>query len=188
METNESLLLEQDQEIWKDVLGYEGIYQISSLGRVKSLSRFIETRKGVFAFVKERVRIPNLTKQGYFRYKLSNKNKEFCFFAHRLVAFAFIKNINNKPQVNHIDGNKKNNKVSNLEWVTDRENSCHKFKNGNCSSRYIGVCYNKHKNRWESSISILRKSIHLGTFKTEEEAYAKRVEFEKNNNIENKYL
>ena len=134
------------------------------------------------------IKIPNLAKEGYFRYKLSNKNKEFCFFAHRLVAGAFIENINNKPQVNHIDGNKINNKISNLEWVNGRENSCHKFKNTNCSSRYIGVCFNKYKNKWESRISILRKSFHLGTFKTEEEAYQARCDYEKNNNIENKYL
>jgi hypothetical protein len=188
MEAKENLSLVKDQEVWKDILGYEGVYEISSLGRLKSLSRVIETRKGVFANIKEKIKIPILTKEGYFRYKLSNKNKEFFFFAHRLVAFAFIENINNKPQINHIDGNKINNKISNLEWVSGRENSCHKFKKNNCSSRYVGVCFNKNKNKWESSIFILGKSIYLGRYKTEEEAYKSRCDYEKNNNIENKYL
>lgn len=181
-------LNDMEEEIWKDIKGYDGYYQISSLGRLKSISRIIETRKGVYSNLKDKIKIPILTKQGYFRYKLSNKNKSVFFLVHRLVASAFIENINNYPQVNHIDHNKINNKILNLEWVSIRENNCHKQLNKNLSSKYIGVCFNKNKKKWESRIFILGKTIHLGVYNTEEEAYNVRCEYEKNNNIENKYL
>ena len=134
-------LEDMEGEIWKDIEGFEGYYQISNFGRVKSLSRIIVIRECVFVNLKEKIKIPNLTK-GYVRVQL-NKIKINNFLVHRLVASAFIDNIYNNLQVNHIDGIKVNNCVENLEYVSSRENNCHKQLNKNFSSKYIGVGFSK---------------------------------------------
>ena len=119
-------------EIWKDIQGYEGLYQVSNLGRVKSLGRFIESRlKGVDKVWKaERILKTCKRTNGYIGVGLRKNGKGKNFNIHRLVAIAFLDNPENKPQVNHIDGNKKNNNVSNLEWVTNSENQKHAYKHG----------------------------------------------------------
>lgn len=109
------------KEIWKDIKGYEGLYQISNLGRVKSLGN--EYRK------KEKYLKLQYSRDGYQRLGLRKSGVAKCEYIHRLVAIAFIPNPLNKPQVNHIDGNKQNNKVNNLEWVTPFENTHHAYKN-----------------------------------------------------------
>ena len=102
------------EENWIDIEGYEGVYQVSNLGRVKSLNYH---RSG-----KEKIMTPNLTKKGYLRIRLMSNGKTERYLVHRLVAQAFIPNHQNKPQVNHIDGNPSNNCVDNLEWCTNKEN------------------------------------------------------------------
>ena len=118
----------QTVEKWLDIENYKGYYQVSSDGRVKSLKR---TRIGISNIpvaVNERVLIPK--EDNYKRVVLSkNKNKK-TFSIHRLVAKAFIFNPKNKPQVNHKDGDKLNNNISNLEWVTASENHIHAHKIG----------------------------------------------------------
>lgn len=116
-------------EIWKDIAGFDGVYQISNLGRVKSLDRVISieykdragTRK-----IKGKLRKPIKDKDGYLVIGLGKGNYKI----HRLVAMAFIPNTNNYPQINHIDGNKRNNAATNLEWCTNAENQNHAFKIG----------------------------------------------------------
>lgn len=105
---------------WKDIDGFEGIYQISSNGDVRSLDRFDGIRD-----VKGRNIKPNLKQNGYVQVGLRKEGKRKWFSIHRLVAIHFIKNPENKPQVNHIDCNKQNNRVDNLEWVTSQENFAH---------------------------------------------------------------
>lgn len=112
------------EEIWRDIVGFEDYYQISNYGRVKSLKK--KTRNGHCKndkILKERI-----DKKGYVHYALKKDGKTYEKKAHRLVAEAFIENIYNKPQVNHIDGNKRNNYVENLEWVTNGENQAHSYK------------------------------------------------------------
>lgn len=116
-------------EIWKDIEEYEGLYKISNLGRVKSCKLI---HKG-----KEKILRQSLTYKGYLQVCLSKNNKQKTFRVHRLVAKAFIPNISNKPQINHIDSNKQNNEISNLEWVDNGENQKHAFKYGN-QIRYKG--------------------------------------------------
>lgn len=108
-------------EEWRDIEGYEGLYQISSLGRVKSLvGRSNHSSDKMLKLVFER----------YVKVKLYKNSKGKTFPVHRLVAKAFIANGENKKEVNHIDCNKYNNNVSNLEWCTRAENHLHKCKNG----------------------------------------------------------
>jgi hypothetical protein len=174
-------------EQWKDIPDYEGYYQISNLGRVKSLEKtlVIRERKCVYkALIKKNL----ISKRGYWEISLYKNNKECRKKIHRLLAICFIINPKNHPQVNHIDGNRLNNEILNLEWVNNRENTCHRIKSSNCTSKYTGVSYFKRDKKWRSLIRVNEKRIYLGLFKTEEEAYQKRVEYEKENKIENKYL
>lgn len=107
-----------EKEVWKDVVGYEGYYQVSNLGRVKSVDRYIEHYRGGKTFKKGKIKALNVRKDGYVSVQLSKDAKARTLRVHRLVAEAFIPNPNNLPQVNHKDENKGNNHVSNLEWCT----------------------------------------------------------------------
>ena len=113
------------EEEWKDIEGYEGYYQVSSFGRVRSLDRYVkDTRRNCFNFVKGRIMSPSSAdKKHYMQVGLSKNNKVIHYLIHRLVAQAFIPNPNNLPQVNHKDENKENNRVDNLEWCTAEYNT-----------------------------------------------------------------
>jgi hypothetical protein len=113
-------------EVWIDIRGYEGIYQISSHGRVKSLIKGEKIRK---------IQI-NKNRNDYCEISLFNNGIEKRFKVHRLVAENFISNEDNKPEVNHKDGNKSNNCVDNLEWVTSKENKKHAWDNSLYSSNH----------------------------------------------------
>lgn len=117
------------QEIWKPIKDYEGLYEISNLGRVKSLEKtiYFDTRnqhqkyKGIREY-KERILKTKPNSCGYQQVTLCKNNKKSQKLVHIMLAEAFIPNLENKPQVNHIDGNKANNDLDNLEWVTNTEN------------------------------------------------------------------
>lgn len=109
-------------EEWKDIQGYEGVYQVSNFGRVKSLERYRINNGGTKTLVKERILKPSTNNKGYSRVELSNKTARKPYLVHRLVAEAFIENPNNLPEVNHKDENKSNNRADNLEWITQKEN------------------------------------------------------------------
>ena len=116
-------------EIWKSIQGYEGKYEISNLGNVRSVDRFIINSKGIKHFRKSQLIKPVISHRGYVRVGLRNLGKKM-FSVHRLVGIAFLLNPENKPMINHIDGNKQNNFVGNLEWVTQSENEKHAHEMG----------------------------------------------------------
>ncbi len=109
------LTQQTNMEIWKDVVGYEGLYQISSYGNVSNNYGLMTPQKNRF---------------GYLKIRLSKNNQRKGFFIHRLVGIAFIDNHNNKRCINHIDGDKGNNNLQNLEWATHSENEKHAYKIG----------------------------------------------------------
>lgn len=111
------------EEMWKDIEGYEGMYQVSSEGRIKSVERDIICKNGAKKHMKERILKGGLDRYGYPHVGLCDGNKRKIFLVHRLVAEAFITNPDNKPQVNHKDEVKTNNCVDNLEWMTNKENA-----------------------------------------------------------------
>lgn len=132
-------VMQYTEEIWKDVVGYEGLYRISSHGRItngKDKVKAVHIRKGYYSVIL------------YNKTKWKNKN------IHRLVATHFIENPNNLPQVNHKDGNKLNNKVSNLEWCTAKYNIIHSVRTG-LRKTAVGEAYGRSSLN-EKSIILIR--------------------------------
>lgn len=112
------------EEIWKDIENYEGLYQVSNLGRIKSFPRRYSRNKAPI-IMKQRI-----DHKGYLQLSLCKNGKEQNKKVHRLVAQGFIPNPNNLPQINHIDGVKTNNNVSNLEWCDNSYNQLHANRMG----------------------------------------------------------
>lgn len=154
-----------------DCIGYKGFYQVSQLGNVKSLSRYIENGNGGYKS-KEKILKPTLNKvNGYLYVSLCKESKPIKKSIHQLVAINFLNLIpdgTNKIVVDHIDNNKLNNSLINLQLTTNRIN-CSKLIKG--SSNYIGVYFYKKINRFRARIRIDRKRKELGQFKTEIEAH-----------------
>ena len=147
-------------EIWKDILGYNGMYQISDLGRAKSLCG-----------AKERVLKPALISSGYLAICIRKDKIQKTFTIHKLVAIAFL---NHKPckqklVVNHVNFDKSDNRAVNLEIVTTRENTNRKHIKS--TSKYTGVYWDKIYKRWRSSIIVNKKTKHLGRFINEYDAH-----------------
>src|SRR5699024_7234595 len=116
------------EEIWKPVVGYEGIYEVSSLGRVKSCERTIIRSNGREINFPDKIMKPSINHKGYLIIKLRKNVKRTDRFEQRIVSKAFIDNTLNKEQINHKNGNKKDNRAQNLEWVTNQENMAHAYK------------------------------------------------------------
>lgn len=118
------------EEIWVDIMGYEGYYQVSNIGNVKTMKREVKMFNGGSYLSDERLMIPNITPKGYLRVGLLKDKIVKKYLVHRLVAHHFIENNQNYDQINHIDGNKKNNCLSNLEWCNNSQNVKHSYKIG----------------------------------------------------------
>jgi len=120
-------------EIWRDIPGYESLYQVSDLGRIKSLKR----KDKLGRIKKETIRKLVKDSRGYLRVGLYKNNKKKLEIVHRLVGLVFIKNFKSKPCINHHDGDKINNRVYNLEWHTHSENTKHAYENGLMDAKRI---------------------------------------------------
>lgn len=116
------------EEIWKDISGFEGLYQVSNLGRIKSTFR--EGTKGGI--------IKQFVINHYLKVNLHKQGKSHFIYTHRLVALAFVPNPENKPQINHINGRKHDNRSVNLEWVTSAENLEHALNTGLRKTKKVG--------------------------------------------------
>lgn len=172
-------MLNLPNEVWKDIVNFEGRYQVSNLGRVRS----IVTNHGKYQEREVTQRIRSKTCQ-YYYVQLWKKDSPTTCAVHRLVAKAFVNNPDSKPMVNHIDGCKLNNNASNLEWVTCSENHLHAFRTGlrktntealtgrkiGATSKYHNVSWDKSRNKWKATLKSKGKMLFQKRFDTEEEA------------------
>lgn len=150
------------KEIFKDIPGYEGLYKISNLGKVKSLSRKYT--------LKENIKKSFYSKTGYEIITLHKNNTRKCFTVHVLVAMAFLnhKPCGHKLVVHHINNNKKDNNLKNLQIITQRENAYTHYKS---TSKYKGVNWHKNLKKYTASIWNGKKLKHLGCFDDEYKAH-----------------
>ena len=172
-------MLNGNIEVWKDIPGFEGRYQASNLGRIRS----IQDNHGKY---KEQIRSTWISSKGYKYVQLFIKNKRHNVSVHHAVASAFIPNPDNKPTVNHIDGNKQNNRVDNLEWVTYSENHVHAYKIGlknaqhvadrqrgskiGVTSNFHNVSWDKTRQKWKATLKDKGKMVFQKRFDCEIEA------------------
>ena len=129
-------------EVWKEVKGYEELYKVSNLGKVYRIGGHVK-RLNHLMYIPIKVMKPLDNGMGYLRIKLTKGNKPKRVMLHRIIAEAFIPNPENKRCVNHIDGNKKNNLLSNLEWCTHTENAQHSIKIGTFHANHPNKLKNK---------------------------------------------
>jgi hypothetical protein len=159
------------EEIWKDIPNFEGMYQVSNLGMVKSLER---TKFNCYSQIKvnERILTCNVHRCGYLWIGLSKDNKRTRFYVHRLVMYVFTGK--SDLQVDHINGDKKDNRLINLRYVTNRENCTNYHKNKNT---FKGYSYDKRKGKYVAQIYHNKKHKFLGHFNTPEEAKTAYLNF-----------
>lgn len=148
------------KELFKDIKGFEELYQVSNLGNVKSLK-----------YGKERILKGGVHSCGYLGVCLYKDKKTHVKKVHKLVAIAFL---DHQPDghrlvIDHVNNIKTDNRLENLQIITQRENTSKDQKN--TSSQYTGVCWNKQRNKWESRIRINGKKKYLGLFTNEYEAH-----------------
>lgn len=158
-------------EVWKDIEFYEGIYSVSNLGNVKS---------HLFK-VSKSLKLEDV--KGYKRVSLSKNGNIKRFYVHRLVACAFLENKPNKKVVNHLDSDTSNNNVNNLEWVSHRENITHAHKD-----KTTGVYKLKGSKTYQVKIYFKGKHLYLGSSTSYLKAKKIYNDFNKQNNINNKYI
>lgn len=167
-------------ESWKDIQGYEGLYQVSNLGRIKSLERVVANNKnGGVRTVEEKILTPTDNGNGYKLVGLNKNRHRKNHYVHRLVAVAFVSNPTQAEYVNHIDYNRENNKANNLEWCTQKENIQHSIEHlrkphrtsrqTNTGHKYIYLRNDKYRvcvpNKKERRFNTLEKALdYRGVF------------------------
>lgn len=154
-----------NEEIWKDIPGYDGYYQVSNFGNVMSFDRIDSQGRN---WKGRNLKIRAKSGSGYYFVTLCVNSKSKAYYVHQLVAMAFLNHEANsfKVVVDHIDNVKTNNKLSNIQLISNRENS---VKENKGSSKYVGVRKTKY-GTFRSAIRFKGKRFWLGTFKTEIEA------------------
>lgn len=163
-------------EIWKDIIGYEGFYQVSNLGRIKTLDRVKEFPNGVKHIIRrEAIMKLKTTNFGYITVSLYNHSakKSKNYFAHKLVLIMFSTNPENKLEGNHKNGIKSDNTLENLEWCTRAENNRHAIETGLLVARKGSEVYNAKLN--EEKIALIRR-FYRRFPKTKQRDFSKRIE------------
>lgn len=160
-----------ENEVWKDVVGYEGLYKVSNLGEIESLpKKWVGNNGCLRSHNGKRLKLIKNSK-GYNVVNLCVNSLRKSKKVHQLVAMAFLnyKNNDRKIVIDHVNDNKSDNRLENLQIVTQRFNTCK--TQGQYSSQYKGVYFNKKANKWHSRIEINGKINHLGFFTDEFEAH-----------------
>jgi len=166
-------------EEWKDIKNYEGLYQVSNLGNVRSLDRYILKKDGNKQFCKGIILKNDIDNKNYANVRLCDKNKKHRVYkVHRLVAQEFIGGLedfdydsNTNSVVNHKNHNTNDNRLENLEIVNIRENTSYQKRRDNFSSKYTGVSYHKKNKKWMAQIQYKKQLYFLGYYEKEDDAY-----------------
>jgi len=145
-----------EKEIWKPIPGWEQDYEVSNTGKIRSITRVIRHKNGTNKTYKSQLRLLRLDQHGYYHTQLKRGDKRKVMKVHRAVAMAFIPNPLNKPCVNHIDNNIRNNNVENLEWCTMKENTHWMMIQGRADRTETWVA------RLSQSLDFMRKPV-MGT-------------------------
>ena len=164
-------------EIWKDIPEFEGYYQVSNLGNVKSLSRTILGKNNVPTLLKEKILKFSTSTNGYYQVILNKNSNRKIFKVHSLVAICFLNHIpdgTHNVVIDHINEIKTDNRVENLRLIRHRENVARSIKNS--TSTYVGVSWSKNAKKWISQTTINGKTKYLGLFDNEEDANKKYLE------------
>lgn len=163
-------MTEPIKEEWKPITGYEDYYEVSNIGRVRSLERVVSRKNGTTCTIHARLKNLGTDKDGYKKVLISKNGINRCLFVHRLVAEAFIPNPDNLPQINHKDERQDNNVVNNLEWCTNKyncnygtRNMRHALKRGKPVLQYDlnGVFIKKYPSASEAERQMGHKHIHV---------------------------
>lgn len=167
---------QEQEEKWRDISQYEGKYQVSSHGRIKSIPRMIKMPQGTSRLSEEKILSTSPNQKGYSIVKLCTNNKVINRAVHSLVAEAFLPKRPKGLVIDHIDEDKANNKETNLCYTTNRKNVSKSINKKQTSSKFIGVYKipagrgRLRNDRWSSKIRINNSNIHLGCYNTEIEA------------------
>lgn len=166
-----------EKEIWKDIPDYEGLYKVSNLGRVKSSERKLTRNDGVLQLIREKILRQSNWSGKYNHVVIYKDKKKKTKYTHQLVAMAFLNHDPKKTKlvVDHIDNDKTNNSINNLQLITRRENNS---KDKQSKTGFTGVTYKSKRGKYSSIIKIKGKSKFLGYYKTAEaasEAYQREL-------------
>lgn len=159
-------------EYWVDVIGYEGLYEVSNLGNIRSLDRLVKHSSGNGKVLRKGRMLKTKNKQnnsGYIIIHLYKDGKAKGFLLHRLVLSSFCSPIGDNNQVNHINTIKTDNRLINLEWCTPVQNMKHIYRTKKMKGKKRGVHF--HKNRWVAQINVKGRKIHLGCFGNKDAAH-----------------
>jgi hypothetical protein len=171
--TNQTYMsnLQLPEEIWKDIPTQEGFYQISTYGRIRSLDHY--TYRNICKqqiFMKGRVLKVNHTVDGYRCIRITGGPNKMTLRIHRMMWVVFNGTVPKGYEVDHIDNDKENNLIGNLQLLKTRHNSAKRSMNLKKSSRFTGVCHTRNRKAWQAHIRINGKSTYLGTFDNEIDA------------------
>lgn len=156
------------KEVWKPVIGYETHYQVSNLGRVKSIERTVTYKDGRVFNYPEKILTPSIEGRGYHAIKLSKSGRAMTHSLHKLIFEAFNGARSEGMVIDHIDNNPLNNRLDNLQQITQRVNSTKDSWRRPMHSKFVGVT--KDKGKWRANITINGKKKFLGFFPSEQEA------------------
>jgi hypothetical protein len=172
------------EEEWKPIIQFPE-YEISNLGNCRNISTIIRSpkQKPYKNLKPSIIAVTGYKKYDLFCYDENGVKTRKGLSIHRLVAIHFIQNPENKPEVDHINGDRLNNSIDNLRWTTRIENGKNLSSRKNSSSEYIGVGYDKSRNKWRYQINVNGK-VYMKRFDSEKEAAIKRDEFILDNNLE----
>lgn len=159
----------QDEEIWKPVFGYEGYYEVSNTGKIRSLERYVITNQGYKTKVNSRIMTQQKNKYGYNDVKLSKNGKALRLLTHRIVMQSFIGK--SDLQVDHLNKDKQDNRVTNLEYVSHRENV---RRSSVCKNGNPGIYWSKRNNMWACAIQKNKKRHFGGYFRNQGDAIKAR--------------